>query len=97
MVVPVALIAERHVITRLLAADAVSAERAQTLHGLRWSQQRRLKRLLHEGVVRESRPGHYYVSAPDLAHHLSARRHRIAVSMLIVIAVFALVIYLSRL
>jgi hypothetical protein len=93
--VPVGLIAERRLITRLMHADAMTAANAQSLHGLPWFQERRLKRLLAKGVIRETSPGNYYLSAPELASHLTARRHRAAVAIAIVLILFALTTYFS--
>jgi hypothetical protein len=93
--VPVGLIAERRVIMRLMRADAVSVANAQPLEGLRWLQARRLQRLIAKGVVRETSPGIYYLSAPDLAAHMTVRRHRAAVAMAIVLAFFALSAYFA--
>ena len=94
--VPAGLIAERRVIMRLMRADAMSAANAQPLDGLRWLQARRLKRLLAKGVVRETSPGIFYLSAPDLAGHLTARRHRVAAAMTAVFALALLTIYFGR-
>lgn len=93
--VPVGLIAERRLITRLMRADAMSAAHALPLEGLGWFQARRLARLLKKGVIRDASPNTYYLSAPDLAVHLTARRHRVAVAMAIVLALFALTTYFT--
>lgn len=78
-----------------MRADAVSVANAQPLNGLSWIQSRRLSRLVAKGVIRETTPGSYYLSAPDYATHQVARRHRIAVAMVIVLAFAALTIYFS--
>ena len=88
--VPAGLIAERRVIMRLMRANAVVAAGAQPLNGLNWMQRRRLKRLVANGVIRETSPGYYYVSAPDLANRLAARRHRVAVAIALILVLFAL-------
>ena len=91
--VPAGLIAERRVVMRLMRADAVSAAAAQPLDGLRWLQARRLRRLLNKGVVVEAQPGRYYLNVPALADHMTARRHRAAVALALVIVLFALSMY----
>lgn len=80
---------------RLMRADAMTAANAQPLNGLPWFQARRLKRLLAKGVAREASPGNYYLSAPDLASHQTARRHRAAVAIVIVLVLFALTTYFT--
>jgi hypothetical protein len=93
MAVPVALIAERRVIARLMRANAVSPQHAHQLDGLRWIQARRLQRLLDAGVVLEPQPGRYYLDLPSLADRLESRRHRIAVFLAIVIGLMGVVLY----
>lgn len=80
---------------RLMHADAVSAANAQPLDGLRWLQARRLARLVAKGVVREASPGRYYLSIPDLATHMTMRRHRVAVAMALVFVLFAVSAYFA--
>ncbi len=94
--VPVALIAERRLITRLMRADAVSAAGAQRLDDLPWFQSRRLVRLMSKGVVREAQPGTYYLNAPALADHLQSRRRRVALAMAVVLALLALSMLIVR-
>ena len=86
---PVALIAERRVILRLMRAGAVSGETARPLDNLRWMQARRLKRLVDAGVVQEARPGRYYLNVPALADHMTARRQRAALLLVVVLALIA--------
>lgn len=91
--IPVGLIAERRLITRLMRADAVSAPTAQALEGLPWFQSRRLQRLLNKGVVVEAQPGIYYLNVPALADHQIARRRRAAIALVVVLVLFALSTY----
>jgi hypothetical protein len=93
---PVALIAERHVVMRLMRAGAVSADTARPLDGLRWVEARRLKRLLEAGVVHESPPGRYYLDPPALADRLTSQRRRAAILLAVVLALMALAFYLAR-
>lgn len=94
--VPVGLIAERRVITRLMRANAVTAEAAQPLDGLPWAQARRLRRLVDADVVREAQPGRFYLHAPALADRLTSRRRRAAVLLAAVIALMGASLYLAR-
>jgi len=80
---------------RLMRADAVSAPTAQPLDGLRWLQARRLQRLLNKGVIVEAQPGAYYLNVPALADHLTARRQRAALALAVILALFALSMYLA--
>jgi hypothetical protein len=82
--VPYGLIAERRLIERLLKADAVGAGAAQPLENLRWTEDRRLRRLISVGVVREAAAGRYYLDAPALAARMANRRKRLLVVMLLV-------------
>jgi hypothetical protein len=66
---------------------------AQPLDGLRWAQARRLEHLRRINVVREASPGLYYLSAPDLADHLTTRRHRVAAVLLAVLILFGISSY----
>ena len=94
--VPAGSIAERRVVIRLMPAGAVSMETAQPLEGLRWMQARRLKRLLDTGVVREASSGRYYLDAPALADHMTARVQRALIMLSIVVMLMGLAIYFWR-
>lgn len=91
--VPAGAIAERRVIMRLLRSGAVSADTAAPLEGLRWIQQRRLRRLINAGVVHEPHSGHYYLDPPALADRLTARRQAASIMLLVVIAIMAALLY----
>jgi hypothetical protein len=82
---PYGAIAERRLIERLLKADAVGAGSAQSLENLRAIEERRLRRLISVGVVREAAAGRYYLYAPALAAHMANRRVRVLVFMFIVV------------
>src|SRR5437899_2444048 len=79
---PAGLIAERRLIQRLLRSNAVAPAEAQPLADLRGAESGRLARLIGIGVVRESPPGRYYLSAPALLRALRDARvpHAIATS-----------------
>ena len=83
---PVAAIAERLLLDRLLRARAFTAATAVPLTDLPFAQQRRLERLRQAGVIREETPGAYYLDGPALADHWSNRRPRIAFAIVVVIA-----------
>ncbi len=74
-------------------ADAMSVQNAQQLDGLSWMQSRRLARLLNKGVIQEPQPGRYYLSAPALADHINARRHRAALLIVIVLVLMGVTMY----
>ncbi len=93
MAVPAGLIAERRLITRLMHADAMSAQNAQQLEGLTWIQARRLSRLLNKGVIQQPQPGRYYLNAPALADHINGHRHRAAILLVIVVLLMGLTMY----
>ena len=90
MGVPVALIADRLLIARLMRANAVSPELAQPLDGLPWMQTRRLARLLAARVIREAEPSRFYVDAPTLVDHVTAQRRRAAIVLAVVLGIVAL-------
>ena len=91
-VVPCGAIAERRLIERLLKADAVGAGTSQPLENLRWIEDRRLRRLIALGVVREAAAGRYYLYAPALAKRMASRRLRLLIAMLAVVAAFMAVL-----
>ena len=78
---------------RLMRAGAVSAATAQPLDGLRWPQERRLKRLLGRGVVHESQSGRYYLDPPALADDLTARRRRALFVAAVIVGMMGLLSY----
>ena len=93
--VPAGVIAERRVVTRLMLANAVSADTATPLDGLRWVQARRLAKLVEAGVVRESQPGRYYLEIPALAERMTARRQRVAIATLLVFGALFVIFYMT--
>ena len=93
--VPAGVIAERRLVTRLMLANAVSAEAATPLDGLRWVQTRRLRKLVDDGVVIEPQPGRYYLQIPALAERMTARRQRVAMLMLVVLGALCVLFYLT--
>lgn len=93
--VPAGVIAERRVVTKMMLANAVSPDNATSLDGLRWLQARRLAKLIDKGVVRESQPGRYYLEIPAMAEHLTARRQRAAIAMLVVLMMMAVMAYFA--
>ena len=93
--VPAGLIAERRVVNKLMLANAVSAEAATPLDGLRWVQARRLRKLVDAGVVIEPQPGRYYLQIPALAERMTARRQRVAMLMLVLLGALFVVFYLT--
>jgi hypothetical protein len=93
--VPAGVIAERRVVNKLMLANAVSPDTATSLDGLRWLQARRLQRLIDAGVVSEQQPGRYYLDIPALAERMTARRQRVAILMLLAVAIMAISMYLA--
>jgi hypothetical protein len=85
---PVAAIAERRLIDRLLRARAFTATMAVPLTDLPFAEQRRLQRLREQGVIREDTPGAYYLDGPALADHWSHRRHRIAAFAIVLVVIW---------
>ncbi|HEY2907031.1 MAG TPA: hypothetical protein VGJ29_14105 [Vicinamibacterales bacterium] len=83
--VPVGAIAERRLIHRLMAANAVSPAAGVVLDNLHWVEQRRLSRLVALDVIRKENGGRYYLSAPALADRMRSRRLRLVVAMMIVV------------
>ena len=71
-----------------MRANAMSPEKAVALDDLSFVMSRRLTRLVDTGVIRKAGSGAYYLSAPDLADHEEARRHRALYVMLFLVAVF---------
>ena len=89
---PAGLIAERRLIQRLLRSNSVAPAEAQPLADLRSSESSRLARLIGIGVVRESPPGRYYLSAPALGDYwFGIRRKRAILIVAIVVAALAVV------
>jgi hypothetical protein len=86
---PYGAIAERRLIQRLLAADAVRADSAHALDHLRAIEQRRLRRLISAGVVREAGGGRYYLDPPALAARMASRRVRVMIAMFVVVGLVA--------
>src|SRR5450830_144117 len=84
--VPARAIAERRLIERLMRARAFTTDSSEPLTDLRWVEDRGLKRLLHNGVIREHAPGRYYLDGAALADRYASRRLR----LLIVVAVLVL-------
>jgi hypothetical protein len=93
--VPAGVIAERRVVNKLMLANAVSPDTATSLDGLRWPQARRLQRLINAGVVNEVQPGRYYLDIPALAERITARRQRVAILMLLIVAMIAIGMYVA--
>lgn len=89
MAVPVVALAERHLLTRLMHANAVSANDALRLDSLPLLQSRRLAHLLKTGVIKEAQPGTYYLNVPALADYQASRRLRMLLGVVAVVAVFA--------
>ena len=85
-VLPYGAIAERRLIERLLAADAVRADSAQPLERLRAIEERRLRRLTSEGVIRAAAGDRYYLYAPALAGRMANRRYRLLAVAIVAIA-----------
>ena len=89
---PSGMIAERRIVQRLLQSNAVAAESAQPLGGLRESESRRLSQLVADGIVRSAAPDRYYLHAPALGDYwFGARRKRAILIIAIVAAVLAVI------
>ena len=88
--VPPGAIAERRLIDRLLRANAIDPPSGIVLDNLSFVQERRLKKLVGLGVIREEDGGRYYLFAPALAERMRSRRLRIAIALLIVILLMML-------
>ena len=87
---PSGMISERRIVHRLLQSNAVSAESAQPLAGLRESESRRLSRLIADGVVRAAAPDRYFLDPPALGNYwFGPRRKRAILIVAIVAAVLA--------
>jgi hypothetical protein len=89
---PSGMIAERRIVQRLMQSNAVTAEAAQPLAGLRESESKQLSHLTAAGVVRAAAPDRYYLHPPALADYwFGARRKRAILILAIVAAVIAVI------
>jgi hypothetical protein len=92
---PVRVVAERHVTDRLLQTNAVWPGSGQPLEGLTWAEGRALQRLTAADVVREDGDKRFYLYAPAYAAHTRARRQRLKLALLFVVAAVALTALLT--
>jgi hypothetical protein len=92
---PVRVIAERHVTDRLLQTNAVSPGSGQPLEGLTWAEGRALQRLIAADVVHEDGDKRFYLYAPAYAAHTRARRQRLTLALLFVVAALVLTALVS--
>lgn len=65
----------------------MSPETAIALDDVSFIMSRRLARLVDKGVIRKT-GSNYYLSAPDLADHDEARRHRVLYLVLFLVVLF---------
>ncbi len=71
--------AERRIVERLRETSATSNATAQPLFDLRWIEERRLRRLIAAGAIREAARGAYYLDETALDSYLHRRRKRVLV------------------
>lgn len=76
IVVALARRAERRIVEQLREAGATSPAKTEPLFGLRWTEKRRLRRLLAAGAIREASPGAYYLNEAALTLYRQRRRRR---------------------
>jgi len=88
MAVPAIIHAEHHVVREMRQAGAVEPPAARPLVDLRRLDRRAAERLLARGVLRETRPGMYWLDEAAYATWRGERRRR----ALLVIAAMAIVV-----
>ena len=71
--------AERRVAERLQESGTTSFAKARSLSGLRRMEDKRLRRMLAAGAVREASPGTYYLDETALAAYKQRRRGHVLV------------------
>lgn len=87
-------VARRRVLDHFFAANAVTPDNATPFVAPRRLQQRQFERLLEKGVIREARPGTYYVDVPAWNAWRQGTHTRLKIALLIAVLVIgAMVIF----
>ena len=84
--------ARRDVQHHFFSQDAVRPDRAVAFEPSRMIEQRQFDRMLDRGIIREAKPGCYWIDVVAYDVDLTNRHHRVKIALLAVI--FALLIVL---
>ena len=88
-------VARRRVLGYFFAQNAVTPVKAQPFQSERRLQQRQFERFLANGVIREAKPGLYYVDVPSWHAWQHGLHSRAKIAVLVVVLVMAAVIVLT--
>ncbi|MEZ0241953.1 MAG: hypothetical protein ACAH11_01150 [Sphingomonas sp.] len=88
-------VARRRVFSHFFAANAVTPENAVPFASDRRLQQRQFERFLGSGVIREAKPGLYYVDVPAWNAWHGGMHTRLKIALLAMVLVIGAVLFFT--